>query len=161
MSLETYLDHICNDAICFPDGLKKLETLFNNAIVQTTFWGGRFVKIEGCTGTIQIDGLASRILNVGSIKDKNETLTPQDCTCGVNCINKMRGLYLISDRKIAESNLLTRIFDSIRQFTIWPYTARFHIEHESGHGMDFFHIPTRAQCRANVERSTGTGTIIR
>lgn len=124
-----------NFLITWDDGLTKLNTLLKDATVITTFWGGRYVKLKDY-GSTQIDELASKILNEGSERSRQESLTPTERVSGMDCIYKMRELYKISKQKIDQSNFFTRICDYMRRFAFFfPCSSEQFRINQTGHGM--------------------------
>lgn len=134
MYQRAYFEHVCNEAIYSPGGMAKLENILGHSKVYTTFFGCKYIKLDGCPGSIGLDRLASRIGEIAYTKSKHESFTAQDRVNGIDCVYKLREFTKISREQIAQSNILTRIFHFIGNM-FGPIVSEIE---EFGSHMDYF-----------------------
>ena len=112
----------------FSDKLVEVDQLLLNAKPSVSFWGQREVAIDGYEGSISVDELSRKILDVGEKRCKADDLTNRERVSGIEITKKMRNFYQITDDQISQRNWFTRLLNAVREFSFWPYTPRFHAE---------------------------------
>lgn len=123
MKLDNYFNNLN-----FSNELVGLNQILSNAQSNVTFWGKRVVTVAGYEGSISLDELARKVLGAGEQRSDSDDLTTQERVAGIEIMNKLRNFYKVSDTKIAQRNCFTRLLNAIREFTLFPYTPRFHTE---------------------------------
>lgn len=116
------------NAIHFPNQLVHIKTLMDTAEAKTTFWGGRIVEFKGSNDSVGLEFIAKKILEAGRQRCDADDLTVEERIAGVEIVRKLQDFYKITDTQIKHSNCFTRLLNWLREFHIFPYSTRFHID---------------------------------
>ena len=108
--------------------LPAINNLLTSAQGSVSFWGKRVITFAGYEGCYSLDELARKVLRAGGQRSASDDLTTQERVAGIEIMNKLRNFYRVTDTKISKANLFTRLLNSIREFSLFPYTPRFHTE---------------------------------
>jgi hypothetical protein len=93
--------------------LADLHYLAAHAEVKLTFWGARYLSVNGYKCTAHIDNLAGRVIEwVRLNPDFNEA----ERAHGKSLAKKIVDIYSQSDRQVMGSNFFTRILTAFRDF---------------------------------------------
>jgi len=117
MSLIAHLDSL------FPHQITDIKNLIDRAKVETAFLGSRVVTVDGFTGSVDIDDIATRILEVSKVRFKAADSTPlstEERIAGVDIVKKLNEFYIISDNDIKNCNFFTRLLNWILEFSTTP-----------------------------------------
>ena len=126
-SLQVHLN-----SLDFSSQLATVKDLIDVAQPKTTFWGSRVVEVNGFTGSVYLDDIARKILRTSGLRSDADDLLPAERIAGVEIVKKLEGCYRITDTQIQNSNFFTRFLNWIREFSLFPYTTRFHIKETAG-----------------------------
>ena len=117
------------NSLDFNSQLKAVSELLDQAQIETTFWGGRIVTDKRFTGSVGLDELANRVVKAGDYCiDALGNISLEQRVAGLDVVDKLKRLYLLSDKEIQNSSLLTRLLNWIREFSFISYTTRYKIE---------------------------------
>lgn len=95
----------------------------NLQAVSTTSWRGRFIQVVGYDGSIEIDALASRVIQI--IKDKNFGFAEPERAIGKAIARQINQLYDASDRQLGNSNCFIRLLSLVREVFIGIFGSCF------------------------------------
>lgn len=111
ISMATSLNQAFNSTTL---NLPALNQLLSNGTVHVNFWGNRQVTVRGYSDTIELNALANRMLDL--IRSNHETFNEADCRSGLECVQKIRGFYKLSDDMINNGPFIARICAVFREF---------------------------------------------
>ncbi len=115
-------------ALNFSTQLEEVNKLLDGAQTDIIFWGTRVVKVNGYSGSVSLENLARKTLNVGQLRCEADDLTPSERIAGVEIVRKLQKFYKLTDTQKQNVNFITRFFIWIREFAFTPYTTRFYID---------------------------------
>ena len=120
--------------------LEGARPLIKNAQGETTFWGGRVITTAHHQGSISIDEVANKILNIGLQKSRDDTFSSAaERMAGIHVLDRLRLLYQETDEMMKNRNCLTRFFNWIREHTFAAmFTVRGRLQED-----DSFHDYSR------------------
>lgn len=120
-------DHL--DGYNFAAQLQEVNTFLDTAQTRITFWGGRVLEsTENYSGSVYLDDIAKKTTQAAARRMEADNLTMQERQSGVEIVEKLRNFYEVSDTQVSDRNWFTRLLTWIREFHVFPYTTRFHIE---------------------------------
>lgn len=99
-----------NDALNKASTFAELKPLLDKAKVEVSFWGNRYVKIEGCKGTVSVEALVSRVHDV---LHQNFEFDENERKAGNQIAGKIDQIYSDSDNQLKHKNLLTKVFFNV------------------------------------------------
>lgn len=128
--------NICDylETIDFSTQLSTINDLLESAQPDVTFWGERVVTVATYEGSFSLKTLASKISQAALKRCFSDDLTTEERVAGIDLTNKLKAFYQVTDTKIAQTNRFQRFLNWAREFTLSPYTPRFHIEEGSVEG---------------------------
>lgn len=113
---------------------ETLDPFVQNAKEEISFFGYRYIYVDGYKDVLRIDSLAKRVLEILSENfkfefDENERAFLKKIS------NKVDLIYKNNDDRIKQKFLITRIICSFRDwlhnFEQWGYGIRFQWDHEN------------------------------
>ncbi len=112
------------NSLDFPECLVELEQIVRSATVSVTFWGSRVVTAMNSADSVRLDHIARKIVRVANKTAILDALSPEQRIAGVEIIEKLRKLYVASDKQLEKANFLTRFFCWFREscFSAYPYS---------------------------------------
>lgn len=133
LSLEVRLN-----SLNFSTQLQEVKDLLDTAQTRVNFWGTRVVELpgdDGCfcgcvcnDGSVSLDSLAGRVLNIARQRCEADDLQPAERIAGMDIVRALRNFYQVTDAQTNDSNFFTRFLVWIREFNFLPYTTRFFLE---------------------------------
>ncbi len=110
------------NALATTNSYKDILTIAEKADAQLSFWGSRYVIVEGYEGALDIDALAEK--TIGIIREKNHVLENNERDELRQVTKFINRLYTDSDAQVDRSNCITWIFCKLRKYFagIWNYT---------------------------------------
>lgn len=108
--------------------LYQVADLTRNSKTCISFWGQRLVSVPGYEGFIPLEFLAKKVVAVAQESQWTHGLLFISRSTALDIVGRLQKAYLITDVQIQNSNFLTRLFVWIREFSLFPFTTRFHIE---------------------------------
>ena len=86
--------------------------IVRNASAEFSFWGARYVSVEGYDGSLSVDALAERI---EELVDKNYEFDETERACGKEITSLIDRIYVDSDKAHKHACFLSKLFYIIRQ----------------------------------------------
>jgi hypothetical protein len=104
---------------------RSLEPLHVKA--QVSLWGTRMIEVSGYQGSISLHDLACKVFSLTREDSTSERSTSflKEANAKGEILTKLNKFYQDSDSEMQKANLLTRFFNSVREFFISPANARF------------------------------------
>ena len=113
----------------FSSQLRLLNQALDETRTEITWLGSRKVVFQGVVnGSISLDALSNKLHKVALRRCAADNFRPEEQVAGAEITRKLQHLYLNTDAQIKASNIIIRIINWIREFSISPYTTRFSIE---------------------------------
>ena len=113
----------------FSSQLKLLNQALDQTRTEITWLGCRKVVFQGViNGSMNLDALSDKLQKVASRRSVADNFRPEEQVAGAEITRKLQHLYTNTDAQIKASNIIIRIINWIREFSISPYTIRFQIE---------------------------------
>jgi len=109
--------------------LQAINQILSNAQGSITFSGKRVISVSGYENCISLDKIALKILIVGDKRSEAGDFTAEEKSAGIEITRKLRLFYTTTDAELTTKNNLTKFLNMVREFTIYPYTTRFHVEY--------------------------------
>lgn len=94
-----------------PGLLKKMDHILLNATTNISFFGWRYITMEGYRGQISMEEVADR---VEYLNEHREIIDPEDLKVGQLFADKILSLYDQGDQKTKDKNLFTGIICELR-----------------------------------------------
>lgn len=94
-----------------PDLLKTMDHILTNAMTDISFFGWRYIAVEGYRGRISMDEVAERI---EWLSKHEANIAPEDLAIGQTFADKILDLYEQGDRKNSDNNSFTGIICAFR-----------------------------------------------
>lgn len=111
---------------------EALDTFVKNSKEEISFFGYRYIYVDGYKGVLPIDALAKRVLEILS---KDFEFDEKERAFLKNISNKVDLIYKNNDDRINQKLLITRIICSFRDwlhnFEKWGYGVRFQWDHKN------------------------------
>jgi len=98
-------------ALAATQSFADLCVLVRNAKVHLSFWGRRYIKVAGYSGTLPIDALAQRVLE---LVKQNPNFDQSERSHGKTIAALIDQFYDTSDQQVIDSSWLTKKFVSLR-----------------------------------------------
>ncbi len=94
--------------------ISVIKDFLYNGSVQVDMWGARIITASRTEGHFEIGEIADRIKYIVGLSC--EGFSKVECDAGLECIQKMREFYKVSDAQIQNSKLFTRICSALKDF---------------------------------------------
>lgn len=107
---------------CKDLNIGELRSLIEGAKAEATFWGGRKVTFKGHEGNVSVDYLVDTIERVFA---RYPDFDMADRRNGAVIYKKINAFYSVTDKKLQKSHFITRLFNKVREFSLYPYTPRW------------------------------------
>ncbi|GAB4231640.1 MAG: hypothetical protein Tsb0021_10080 [Chlamydiales bacterium] len=120
-----------NDKDNLVSNLTKFRNILNSCEAKVSFWGGRYITSPDSVESVSVDFIAKKILQIERHYSSDFELSLEARVLGLDLTKRVRTIYTETDKKIQSSNIFTRVFNFIREFSFFPYTTRFYIKESS------------------------------
>lgn len=84
--------------------VREAELLLVDAEVGVSFWGNRILKVRGCEGSVYLDTIANKILEIGVVpldgEERNRIMALR---------GRIQNFYTETDRLIQDANWFVKI----------------------------------------------------
>lgn len=98
-------------AVAAARSFSELCPLIRNANVFLSFWGSRYIRVQGRVESLTIDALAQRVLE---LVKQNPDFDQKERSHGKTIARLINQLYDASDKQVLESSWFTRLFVFLR-----------------------------------------------
>lgn len=92
--------------------IHALKPLVEQATTEVSFWGTRYICVHGHEGTLSIDSLASRVMDIA--EKQRFTFSEEERLEGMVISEKIDLLYRTNDAKVKLRNYFTQLFVYLR-----------------------------------------------
>lgn len=103
---------------------EELYHLANKSIPQHSFFGSRYITIEGCQRELSLDTLTERLLQ---LVNKNTEFSEVERKYGKLIAKKINWIYEKSDKQVMSSNFLTRILVYLNDILFYIFPKNRHL----------------------------------
>jgi hypothetical protein len=103
-------------SIEFDTHFGEVNTILDQASVQTTWYGSRIITVAACSGSISLTDLARRVKEAALRRCIADDLTNSERLLGTQIVSKLRTWYQTSDAQIYSRNCFTRMLFHIREW---------------------------------------------
>ncbi|MBA3722219.1 MAG: hypothetical protein H0W88_07450 [Parachlamydiaceae bacterium] len=93
---------------------RELEPVFKKAKEDISFFGCRYIFVEGYSGTLHINDLASHVMNL--LEKTNYEFDEIDRKPGFFLSKRIGHLYEVNNKRMKDKNTVTRTMCKIRDF---------------------------------------------
>jgi len=90
----------------------SLLTIAERAEPHFSFWGCRYVSVSGYEGTLDINALAARTMEL--LHQFNHAFSPAEHTAGKRLAERIDRIYDDHQRQVAQADFFTRVLDVLR-----------------------------------------------
>jgi hypothetical protein len=104
-----YIERAVSDTQSFSGLLPIAE----QAEARLSFWGYQYVYVNGYEGTLHIDALASRVLEL--LREVDYEFSEAERESGKQLAEKIDRLYVDTDRQFSEANCFTQAMTVLRE----------------------------------------------
>ena len=92
----------------------SLLTIAERAEPHFSIWGSRYISVSGYEGTLDVDALAARTMEL--LNQLNYGFSLAEHTAGKRLEERIDRIYDDHKRQVAQANVVTRILDFLREF---------------------------------------------
>ena len=97
----------------------ELSSIVDRAEIKISFWGNRYICVAGYEGTLDIDGFASKTMDL--LKQKNYEFSETERQSGRHLARKIDSLYDESSRQPTDASCFTIMFSFWIEVTTFVY----------------------------------------